>query len=836
MVRWIMPATDGLPPADPAHPLSQSQTATRATPQTPGPSAASRYPPSLSQAPTGGPSRPPRSYPTPSIDSSIASPPSTTSSSIPLNEYSSLADLLQQAGYKETRVYTPEAEKVRSRIRRTLDDEENEDEVNALYGTYGFDRLVRGTGTQLHQHVTEPSLPLKRSTSILRSLALQDATERPSTSGMQTSGSTPDQSHSWWASAWGKPPAAIATKDISPDDAKSVTSLEASTSIEVGLGLAKGGEGVRRVRSTWEIERSRTRRAGTDSPPQEERPPLPTRIPSSPTDAFTSSATGYTPTKTPARPIDKSLFSSPPPPRAIEEDAFGYCPLPEDYEAENTEDEALYAMGINDYTDVYSLGSSAGSRSVSTSESERSRTPTEDRAEREIQEFEDDLLDEVNEVGKRILVGAVEYDEDYEVDSPPERVVDLPEVTTVPSIPVPTAPVSSAVVEEPVSQATEATTKKPLKYGDRATRLRIAHSTPALRQAAAASPPLPEGWLGSIRTALLGGKPARPTTTTTYQPSFPIVSVSRAPIAISPIMPAQPSLVTASPVICDSISTDAEDLPPVPVAKLERAHSGPVTTLALRLRPSLARLREVVMGSTLPTPTQMEDGSTPVLSPRLDWGTQGEQFAGWSPARTRNQARQPGERDVVRDPFEGNVDALFGTTSTPKVKPQTEIDYTKSFFYKPQTPPRQQSSSPSTTSTTSSSSSQATTTSEPETPGAAPIARRQRSIKSLRAALLLPVAPKVVPPVPPIPAAHLSTPKKITNKHIQVQNPLIPPVLAIQSPGAWEPRELVLEGEEWDAKDGSAPGDWGRRGRGVKKGKGGSGLRRRKSGKSSLRD
>ncbi|KAK8861323.1 hypothetical protein IAR55_002142 [Kwoniella newhampshirensis] len=788
-----------------------------ATPQTPDP--ATRYPSSLSHAPSGGPSRPPRSYPTPSIDSSIASPPS--SSSVPLHEYSSLADLLQQAGYKETRVYTPEAEKVRSRIRRTLDDE-NEDEVNALYGTYGFDR-VRNTqpSHQLHQHVTEPSLPLKRSTSILRSLALQDATERnaasPLVTSVETSGSTPD--HSWWASAWGKP-----TKITSPD-AKSVASLEASTSIEVGLGLAKGGEGVRRVRSTWEIQRNRPRRAGTDSPPQEERPPLP-RIPSSPHDTFTASAAGFTPTKTVARPLDKDLFSSPPPPRALEEDAYGYCPLPEDYEAESTEDEALYDMGINDYTDVYSLGSSAGSRSVSTTESERSRTPSEDRAERGIQQFEDDLLDEVNEVGKRIMIGAVEYDEELEIESPPEHFVNLPTVehqAPTESVSTVNLPAPQAVSDEVFSTPAEEPLKKPTKYGDRATRLRIAHSTPALRQAATPVPPLPEGWLGSIRNALLGNRPASSTSLYPQPPPLPSVSVSRAPIAISPITPAFPALVTATPVICDSTYTEAEDLPPIPPAKLDRAHSGPVPTLALRLRPSLAKLRDAVWGNTMPV--EIDDGTSPVLSPRLDWVRQGEQFAGWSPARNR------GEREITRDPHEGSVDALFGTTQ-PKAK-ETEIDYTKSFFYKPQTPPKHSSSSVSDATTGSSSTSSASgcsQTGDPETPRAPALtARKQRSIKSLRAALLLPVAPKTVPPIPAIPAHLVSTPKKI-------QNPMVPPVLAIQSPGAWEPRELVLEGEEWDARDGVAPGDWGRRGRGSRRGKGSSGLRRRKSGKSSLRD
>jgi hypothetical protein len=45
-----------------------------------------------------------------------------------------------------------------------------------------------------------------------------------------------------------------------------------------------------------------------------------------------------------------------------------------------------------------------------------------------------------------------------------------------------------------------------------------------------------------------------------------------------------------------------------------------------------------------------------------------------------------------------------------------------------------------------------------------------------------------------------------------------PPVIAILSPGAWEAglpaRQLVLEGEEWDARDGlGSVGTWGKKGK-----------------------
>ncbi|WVQ73876.1 hypothetical protein IAR50_003457 [Cryptococcus sp. DSM 104548] len=704
------------------------------TPQTP--TAVHTYPASLSKA-THGPSRPPRSYPSPSIDSDIASPPDTF---VPLHEYSSLQELLQKAGYKETRVYTPEAEKVRRHIKKTLD--ENEEEVDALYGTYGFDRGVQ----HAHQNVTEPMLPMKRSTSILRSLAIQAAARSAASVGSNG----PDQS--WWA-AWGKTPR------MSPPE----------PSTEVGLNLARNGDGVRKIKSTWEIESGRARRAETDSPLQEERPPLPNlRQVSSPQEM--TSAIGYTPTKSTTKPLDKSIFSSPPPPPALPDDAFGYCPLPDDYEAQCAEDEALYAMGVNDY-DAYSLGSGSATPSIRSSISGHSRTPSDDRAEREIREFENamenELLSGMNDVGKRLLAGAVEYDgeSDDEEEQEPIRTWSLPKVMVVspssgeaPTIPMPSPPKPADERREaPVEEV-----KKPLKYGDRAAKIRLAHSTPNMKKPETAAPALPSGWLGSIRSALLGPAPSTSSTTRPRPP--PALRVSAA-------APAQPRLVTASPVLCDSVSTEAEDLPPVP--------SPTGGSSLLRYRPSLAKLRDAFLGST-----PAAEGDALVLSPRLDWKQQGEEFAGWSPMRKAGQA----EGEAAAPTEEG------------------EIDWSQSFFYKPSTPPRPKTGEPETPKAKQPSSVLTGTTRQP---------RKQRSIKSLQAALLLPVAPTPAPPVPAIPSHLLSTPRRI-------------PQLAIQSPQASRPRELVLDGDEFCPQ--SLP-DSAKRGRGSSKR--GNGVRRRKSKKKS---
>ncbi|WVW79725.1 hypothetical protein I302_101695 [Kwoniella bestiolae CBS 10118] len=780
-----------------------------------------RYPSSLSQAKpkpsssNSGPSRtrPPRGYPPPSIDSSIGSPPSSSSSSVPLNEYSSLADLLHQAGYKETRVFTPKAEKLQSRrkgIKKTFN-EQDEDEINNLYGTYGFTRPSTEVGMERsqseeermirHQHITEHGLPMKSSSSILRSLAIQDqiSNSLPKVQGQGQGQQTPTAENSWW-NGWG----VVQPKMTSTD---SSASSPGESSVDVGLGLAKNGEGVKRVKP------SQPRRAGTESPPQEQKPPyIPDgrqRVISSPTDLM-----GYTTVTSTSR-VNDVFTSSPPPPPMVDEDEYGYSPLPEDYEEQCTEDEVLYSMGLNDYTSVYSLGSSNSNAtslrdnsSILSSDSfmeanETSSTIREDRAVREINDFQ---YHHHNEAGRRILDNAVDVDQYLEFDSPDSGTIELPQDEEVPSgmgmgmgmdngvprIPLPTTPQSSTWVEEQQVQGVE--TKKPLKYGDRATKLRIAHSTPALRQSAlstSSAVPLPEGWLGSIKSALLG-KSSEPLPPISTSPNG--ISQPKGPIKISTAKPALPTLITTSPVICDSHSNEAVDLPPVPTTSVARPkmihHATSISNIASSLmsRPSLAKLRSAVLGQAEKEKGKEEDNDNLVLSPRLNWDEQGKQFAGWSPYKSRSDTTQ-------------GINGLFG--------PQTEdIDYSKSFFYKPITPPK---STPSTT----------VTPSTPPTNTSKELGKK-RSIKSLKAALLLPVAPSQ-PPVPPIPEhlSHLATPRKFREN-------AGPPILAIQSPGAWAPRELVLEGEEWDARE----GDWGAgRGRGRATGKAGGGgkVRRRKS-------
>lgn len=648
-------------------------------------------------------------------------------------------------------MFTPEAEKAR-KIKKTFEEDDIQ-EVDDLYGSLGLTRSSEkhnpsplGTSHEHRiQNITEPSMPLKSSSSMLRSVAMQDIAlnERSEQLGTSQSDAT------WWGGIAAIGRAAKAVIEMSPPSKGNETFEEVGkqASTGVGLGLAKGGEGVRKVKSNWELDRPHA-----DSP-QEQRPPVQRSHSESPV------AIGITFNNAEPLPSFASIMA--PPPLAIEEDAFGYCPLPEDYEAQCDEDEVLYAGGFEDDSVI--------------------TAPISDDFS-EAQKVEEALslafgsgstIASVKEIGQRVMEDAIEYD-DYE--SPPNLVMPLPDVNFDDNG-VLTRPAarraSTSPSPEPEVEAVQEQPKPVLKYGDRA--LRLARSTPAFTQTATES-----SWLGSIRHALLGKDE--------YQPVPTSARPRSGPLRVTPAVPAAPALVTTSAVICDSISTEAEDLPPIQSASGNS--SGPLSSMALRLRPSLARLRQVV-GFSEPPPLPTDDGTTPTLSPRLDWDIQGAQYAGWN--KTPKRGGLPWASVApVHDGKKGS------------------IDYTKSFFYKPATPPQPDVPVDRASSAT------------------AVGARKQRSIKSLRAALLLPVAPPPVPAIPP----HLvrnnsssaSQPSPLRTPPMNATMVVDPPVLAILSPGAYEaglpPRQLVLEGEEWDARDGGSVGDWGKRLKPKVKGKG----------------
>jgi len=164
---------------------------------------------------------------------------------IRIKELSSLEELLRQAGYKETRVCTPEAEKVR-KIKQTFEEDESE-ELNDLYGTFGLKRKSSAPLEHRIQNITEPTIPFRSSSAMLRDLALQDI--RLADKGTLSSS---QQSESWWGgsmAALGR--AAKAVIEMSPPS--DIEAQDVRSPSEVGLGLVKGGGGVRKTKSHCEL-------------------------------------------------------------------------------------------------------------------------------------------------------------------------------------------------------------------------------------------------------------------------------------------------------------------------------------------------------------------------------------------------------------------------------------------------------------------------------------------------------------------------------------------------------------------------------------------------------
>ena len=653
---------------------------------------------------------------------------------------------------------TPEGEKVR-RIKNTLDDEN--EEIRDLYGALGLsaDGAIKYREHQ-RQTITEPIQPMKSSSDLLQSLALQDRpgvlNEPPFTHRTDFSTS----SSSWWGSSMtasiGR--AARAVMDMSPPSKGASTFEEVARQFTgVGLGLAKGGEGVRKVKSNWELDRPR--RSGSHSPPQEQRVPIPRFISERPKRRMSSDIT----------PIEALMQHRPAIP--FEDDAFGYSPLPQDYETQCEDDVDIIYSAL----DMYHTGSLG---------STRSRTSTE-------RGIDDDLIlavgdststtSSMGDIGKKILENAVDYDEDFE--SPTISTFKLPVIDVEAAPRRPHTQRASTSPEPPSHTApSEVLPSQPkLKYGDRASRLRMTQSTPALKQGPVSKP----SWLSYLSKAL-GSEETHPSVA-----AIPPLPAS-GPLKISAPKLAAATVSQISPVVCDSASTDSHDLPAVPPAMSGFAWEtqGPMT---LRLKTSLATLKTAIVGGS---PVVLE-GNSPVLSPQVSWTEQGEHFAQWV---------GKDEHSVAEMPVDRRLESLRKSESVTR-SDNGSIDYSKSFFYKPPTPPQQGYLARAESAT------QATPSKAPN-----PVARRQRSIKSLRQNLLLPTAP---PPVPPIPQIHIhSEDDRCSTADINASQcrtpPRQPPILAISSPGACDaglpPRQLILEGEEWDAKDEAGrPGEWGRR-------------------------
>lgn len=212
---------------------------------------------------------------------------------------------------------------------------------------------------------------------------------------------------------------------------------------------------------------------------------------------------------------------------------------------------------------------------------------------------------------------------------------------------------------------------------------------------------------------------------------------------------------------------ESEDLPPVPISTSDMGAGMPFR--ALRTKLSLQMMGKAGQGMNSEEDTNGCSSKTPTLTPRPDWH---DRDAKWA-VKARQAA---GPTTPVKQTYKWttNIDEI-------EAMEEAQPDFSQSFFYKPATPPQR----PGQNGQSSSSAR------EP---------KRQASIKSLRALLLKGVmsaktTKDSAPPVPTIPSAYRSLPKKVPSGPP-------PPIFAISSPGAVEaglpPRELVLEGEEWE--------------------------------------
>ncbi|GMK54523.1 hypothetical protein CspeluHIS016_0111090 [Cutaneotrichosporon spelunceum] len=744
-----------------------------------------RYPASLSRKPAQ--QRPPRtvSPASSSIDDEVPA--------APLPELASLEILLRQAGYKETRVFTPEAERRRPRLKTLLDDDESA-ELAEMYAAMGLDPR----GSIQVRHLTRPNEPLRSSSSVLRNVALQDATAllnevRKRRLAAGPGQELPDAADVFWrpeildraaAEAMGRH---IAT--ISPPSRNSTDG--------VGLGLAQQGRGVRKAKSNFELVRKPPR-----SPEKEDIPPEYYSLhrqgqpPTAP--AHTTAFQCEVPPSIAAM-FSPPTFSSPQPdePHFVD-DAFGWGQLPDDYESQEADDSfaEAYGSGDSDSDSVVSRTSVRSSPSIGPVGAESPPLLDTEQLLRDLVmgsvpaiETDGESAAESDEIalaqaeaaaiGQRILASTVEYDDDESEDEFDPN--SSPTPNPKPAGPVPVFSVTSPSPPSHRPKMPMPASPSPARRAGLAKRAPAVRAAPPIRtprkiisREASLAEAMSESVISPPRLAKPLMLPASPLRASK---SVPALSKRKSvgPFAITPAVTAAPSVQRVAPVLCDSSSNDAEDLPPLPIPPMN--DDEPTTSIgymALKARKSLSALRASFWAAPPEKPLPLPSASTltaPILAPRLDWSAQGAQFAGWGSDQNEKQHKS-----------RGSVESSSSIGTMHEIDPFDDscpIDYSKSFFYKPATPPRRFGTAPSRLG----------------------MLNKRASVKSLRRALQIPVA---APPVPRVPSKYLSVSNATLGGARSPPRPQ-PPVIRVHSPGAIEegrpPRALSLTGEEWEGRE-----------------------------------
>lgn len=671
-------------------------------------------------------------------------PASAPPSPVP-NSYQSLEDLLSQAGYRETRVFTPEAEKLRAQRREADKRGKGRSAAHAEAGRKDDGRAV------MQAYPAADPTPAAS----VASPPFQDMAAFPDADAS----SPPVNGASWWnALALPWPPATTAAAAKPPPD-NAVASLQHAL-------RADHGQAAKAVRKMWSANDVSSRSTGfnwadesldsIDLQPAMAGPrPEPARHWS---DTAAQEGSGWhdgSPVKRKRKVLNRVDLE---------------ISLATTASTQST----VTTIDDSEQSVVWTVHSDAPTTDLS---------PTTQSDAGTIKPFKAALAPRMGSIGSVGGFDALAYEsrQSGDFDELMQEMGTLSEAgSSLASSPE--RPVQHQTLKTPSPQSRKASPPRPL--------LKHAASVPVLPCSGTAEwdimlaslPPLPPvPFTAADKPALKRiGKPAAP---------------PRALRAIlsAPKQPASPMLVRSGHIVCDS--NQAEDLPPLASRAEPLVQAQPLSMMrTLRNVMSLSALRyrkqEV---AAVAAPDHSRNPSVALtLTPKPGLASDAQE---WVPTATPS-ARRHGfnvlynrHANSPKYNYTDNVDEVEAANAAAEHDYlRKEPDFTQSFFYQPPTPPRL----PGDANDGASGRREA---------------KRQRSIKSLRAHLLkktvvMASGAQQHTSIPAVPALPLGL-QKSQPQRIEDRRHPPPPVFAISSPGATEaglpPRELLLEGEEWDA-------------------------------------